>query len=74
MSRRNLYNRLTKYGLRKAEGESIGRQTRAAYKVLATAGGSSMKSLTKDAHINQQVMILVFGDKWQEEVRRFASR
>jgi len=26
------------------------------------------------AEVNQQVMILVFGDKWQDEVSRFASR
>ncbi len=44
------------------------RQTQAAYKVLATAGGGSMKSLTKDAHINQQVLILAFGDQWQSQV------
>jgi len=30
--------------------------------------------LSHDAGVNQQVMILVFGDKWQEEVSRFASR
>ena len=44
------------------------RQTQAAYKVLATAGGGSMKSLTKDAHINQQVLILAFGEQWQSQV------
>jgi hypothetical protein len=47
------------------------RQTQAAYKVLATAGGGSMKSLTKDAHINQQVLILAFGDQWQSQVSAF---
>ena len=50
------------------------RQTQAAYKVLAVEGGGSIRSLSHDADINQQVMILVFGDKWQEEVSRFASR
>ncbi len=50
------------------------RQTQAAYKVLAVEGGGSIRSLSHAADINQQVMILVFGDKWQEEVRRFASR
>jgi hypothetical protein len=50
------------------------RQAQAAYKVLAAEGGGSMRSLSHDATINQQVMILVFGDKWQEEVGRFASR
>ncbi|MGA3230651.1 MAG: vWA domain-containing protein [Candidatus Binatus sp.] len=47
------------------------RQTQAAYKVLATAGGGSMKSLTKDAHINQQVLILAFGEQWQAQVGAF---
>src|SRR3984957_18477142 len=47
------------------------RQPPAAYKVLATAGGGSMKSLTKDAHINQQVLILAFGDQWQSQVSAF---
>jgi len=50
------------------------KQTQAAYKVLAVEGGGSIRSLSHDADINQQVMILVFGDKWQEEVSRFASR
>ena len=47
------------------------RQTQAAYKVLASAGGGSMKSLTKDAHINQQVLILAFGEQWQSQVASF---
>ena len=47
------------------------RQTQAAYKVLASAGGGSMKSLTKDAHINQQVLILAFGEQWQSQVAAF---
>ena len=46
-------------------------QTRAAYKVLANAGGGSMKSLTKDSHINQQVLILAFGEQWQNAVAAF---
>jgi von Willebrand factor type A domain len=46
-------------------------QTRAAYKVLANAGGGSMKSLTHDTHINQQVLILAFGDQWQSQVAAF---
>jgi hypothetical protein len=46
-------------------------QRQAAYKVLATAGGGSMKSLTQDAHINQQVLILAFGDQWQSQVSAF---
>jgi hypothetical protein len=46
-------------------------QTRAAYKVLATSGGGTMKSLTKDTHINQQVLILAFGEQWQSAVAAF---
>jgi hypothetical protein len=46
-------------------------QTRAAYTVLARAGGGTMKSLTHDVHINQQVLILAFGDKWQSQVAAF---
>jgi von Willebrand factor type A domain len=50
------------------------KQAQAAYKVLASTGGGSIRSLSHDADVNHQVMILVFGDKWQEEVGRFASR
>ncbi len=50
------------------------RQAQAAYKVLAVEGGGSIRSLSHDANLDQQVMILVFGDRWQEEVRRYASR
>ena len=50
------------------------KQAQAAYKVIAAAGGGSVRSLSHDAEVNQQVMILVFGDKWQDEVSRFASR
>jgi VWA domain-containing protein len=46
-------------------------QTRASYKVLANSGGGSMKSLTKDTHINQQVLILAFGEQWQNAVAAF---
>ena len=62
------------------EPEKIGplpefaRQAKVAFKVLAVEGGGSIRSLSHDANIDQQVMILVFGDRWQEEVRRFASR
>ncbi|HVN64106.1 MAG TPA: hypothetical protein VMT58_05680, partial [Candidatus Binataceae bacterium] len=47
------------------------KQTQAAFKVLASQGGGSMKSLSKDAHINQQVLILAFGDQWQSQVAQF---
>ena len=50
------------------------KQAQAAYKVLAAAGGGSIRSLSHDADVNHQVMILVFGDKWHEEVSRFSSR
>jgi len=50
------------------------KQAQAAYKVLASAGGGSIRSLSRDADVNHQVMILVFGDRWQDEVSRFASR
>jgi hypothetical protein len=44
------------------------KQAQAAYKVLATTGGGSIRSLSHDADVNQQVMVLVFGDRWQDEV------
>jgi Mg-chelatase subunit ChlD len=47
------------------------KQVQAAYKVLAAEGGGSIRSLSHDADVNHQVMILVFGDKWQDEVGRF---
>ena len=47
------------------------KQTRAAYKVLANAGGGAMRSLTRDSHINQQVLILAFGEQWQNQVSAF---
>jgi hypothetical protein len=50
------------------------RQAQLAYKKLALEGGGSIQRLSHDANIDQQVMILVFGDRWQEEVRRYASR
>ena len=53
---------------------AFAKQAQAAYKVLAAEGGGSIRSLSHGADVNQQVMILVFGDKWQEEVSRFASR
>src|SRR5882672_3361959 len=50
------------------------RQAQLAYRKLAVEGGGSIQRLSRDANIEQQVMILVFGDRWQEEVRRYASR
>ena len=46
-------------------------QTRQAYKVMAGAGGGALRSLTKDTHINQQVLILAFGEQWQSQVSAF---
>jgi von Willebrand factor type A domain len=53
---------------------AFARQAQASYKMMAAQGGGSIRSLSHDADINHQVMILIFGDKWQEEVSRFASR
>jgi len=47
-------------------------QTRAAFKVMSTVGGGAMRSLSKDVHINQQVLILAFGEQWQSQVSAFA--
>ncbi|HVN64107.1 MAG TPA: vWA domain-containing protein [Candidatus Binataceae bacterium] len=49
------------------------KQTEAAFKMLAKTGGGAMRSLTGDVHINQQVLILVFGDKWEQEVARYGK-
>src|SRR5579872_7233527 len=46
-------------------------QTRSAFKVLANAGGGAMRSLSKDSHINQQVLVLAFGEQWQSQVSAF---
>jgi hypothetical protein len=50
------------------------KQAQAAYKIMAAQGGGSIRSLSHDADVNHQVMILIFGDKWQDEISRFASR
>jgi len=46
-------------------------ETQAAYQAMARAGGGSWRSLTKDEHINQQVLILAFGEQWRSEVAAF---
>ena len=43
-------------------------ETRAAYLELAHAGDGSMKSLEGDDQINQQVLMLAFGNNWAEQV------
>ena len=47
-------------------------QTRQAFKIMSTVGGGAMRSLSKDVHINQQVLILAFGEQWQQQVSAFA--
>lgn len=46
-------------------------ETQAAYQAMARAGGGTWRSLTKDQEINQQVLILAFGEKWRSEVAAF---
>lgn len=46
-------------------------ETQHAYQWMALTGGGSWRSLTKDEQINQQVLILAFGSKWQSEVSAF---
>jgi hypothetical protein len=46
-------------------------ETQAAYQAMARAGGGAWRSLTKDEHINQQVLMLAFGEQWHSEVAAF---
>ena len=46
-------------------------QTQAAYKAMAAQGDGEWRSLTRDAAINQQVLILAFGRHWQSQVAAF---
>ncbi|MGH7917458.1 MAG: hypothetical protein ACREQE_08315, partial [Candidatus Binataceae bacterium] len=46
-------------------------QTQHAYQTLAAAGGGSWRSLTRDSQINQQVLILAFGNQWRQDVAAF---
>ena len=48
-------------------------QAKAAYKALADAGGGTMRSLTKDHHINYQVLILAFGEQWRNQVAAYSE-
>jgi nitrogen fixation-related uncharacterized protein len=52
---------------------SFAHQTQVAYQNMAAAGGGEWHSLSKDQHINQQVLILAFGSEWQSEVSVFAK-
>lgn len=46
-------------------------ETQQSFREMASAGGGSWRSLTKDQQINQQVLILAFGTQWQNEVSAF---
>ena len=46
-------------------------ETQAAYQAMARAGGGAWRSLTKDEHINQQVLMLAFGELWDSEIAAF---
>jgi hypothetical protein len=46
-------------------------ETQNAYRTIAAAGGGSWRSLTKDQEINQQVLMLAFGERWRTEVAAF---
>ncbi|MGH7934549.1 MAG: hypothetical protein ACREQN_15495, partial [Candidatus Binataceae bacterium] len=46
-------------------------ETQHAYQNIAAAGGGSWRSLTKDTQINQQVLMLAFGNQWRQEVAAF---
>ena len=47
------------------------RETQLAYQVLTRDGGGAMHSLDSNEQINQQVMILAFGDQWRDMVAAF---
>jgi hypothetical protein len=42
-------------------------QTQRAYQEMAKIGGGEWSSLTKDAEVNQQVLILAFGRHWESQ-------
>jgi hypothetical protein len=46
-------------------------QTQNAYRLMAQTGGGVWKSLTKDQQVSQQILLLAFGDEWQNEVSAF---
>jgi von Willebrand factor type A domain len=47
--------------------------TQHAYQEMAKVGGGEWRSLTKDAAINQQVVMLAFGRRWQSQVAEFQT-
>ncbi len=48
------------------------RETQLAYQVLTRDGGGAMHSLDSNEQINQQVMLLAFGDQWRDMVAAFS--
>jgi hypothetical protein len=46
-------------------------QSEAAFKALAQTGGGTMKTPGHDRSIDEQVLVLVFGDKCEEQVVLF---
>ena len=49
-------------------------QTRATYLRFASEGGGQMKSLEGDEQVDREVLMLVFGDRWREEIANFARK
>ena len=47
------------------------RETQLAYQVLTRDGGGAMHSLDSNEQINQQVMILAFGNQWRDMIAAF---
>jgi len=47
--------------------------TQRAYQEMARVGGGEWRSLTKDKGINQQVLMLAFGQKWQSQIAAFQT-
>jgi hypothetical protein len=48
-------------------------QTRRAYETIALAGGGSMGVLSGKVHVNQEILTLAFGEKWQREIEAFRA-
>jgi len=48
------------------------RETQLAYQVLTRDGGGAMHSLDRNEQINQQVMLLAFGDQWRDMIAAFS--
>jgi hypothetical protein len=48
-------------------------QTRRAYETIALAGGGSTGVLNEKVHINQEILTLAFGERWQREIEAFRA-